>query len=266
MLAVLGTPTVNNLESVQSPRLASHPGIRRDASRLIQIMVLASMPLPAWSADGPWSASIDATTDYILRGVSQSYDRGALQLGGRYQDQHGWFVGAWSSNVDPYPRGASAVELDLYTGISRPLGGDFNASITYTHYQYLDDPRPAHYNYDEFAFSASYLDRLVATISYQPDLTQYSKLGFAERRASLGYELAGRWPLPMGLAIEGGAGYYDLQSLFGVSYWAGSTGVQYVYRRASVELTRFFADSTVGRLYDGASANGTWVLTAALRF
>src|SRR5208282_4553375 len=214
------TTAVNSLEAAKPAALEQRLRIRGDASRLIQAVVLASMPLLACPANGPWSASIDATTDYILRGVSQSYDHGALQLGMHFQLPQGWFAGAWGSNVDPYPLADSALELDLYTGISRPLGDDFNVSVTYTHYQYLDDPRRAHYNYDEFAISTSYLDRLVATVSYQPDFTQYSNLGFAQRRVSLGYEVAGRWPLPMGLAFEGGAGYYDLQRLFGVSYWA----------------------------------------------
>jgi hypothetical protein len=39
-----------------------------------------------------------------------------------------------------------------------------------------------------------------------------------------------------------------------------------VYRRISLDLSRFVADSTATRLYDGASANGTWVLSALVRF
>jgi uncharacterized protein (TIGR02001 family) len=234
--------------------------------QLIELMALASMPCMAWSDDGPWSASIGATTDYVFRGISQTYDHGALQLGANYQNSEGWFAGVWGSNVDPYPRAQSALELDLYTGFRQALADDFNASVTYTHYMYLDDPRPSHYDYDEFKLSASYLDRLVASISYQPNFTAYTQLGFAERRTSLCYELAGRWPLTMGFALEAGGGYYDLHSLFGVSYWAGSAGLHYVYRRVDLDLVRFFADSTASRLYDGASANGKWVLSALLHF
>ena len=238
----------------------------RYAGCLLQLIVVTALPRPSCPADRPWSASIDATTDYVFRGVSQTYDRGAVQMGVNYQDPPGWFAGLWGSNVDPYPLGASAVELDLYAGISRPLGGDFNASITYTRYQYVHDPRPARYDYDELQLSASYLDRLTMSVSFQPDLTQYSDLGFAQHKPSLDYELAARWPLPMGLAVDGGIGYYDLQRLFGVSYWAANLGVRYVYRRASLELTRFFAAANASRLYDDTSANGTWVLAASFRY
>jgi uncharacterized protein (TIGR02001 family) len=233
---------------------------------LLQILMLAAVALPASGADGPLSATIGATTDYVFRGVSQTYDSGALQLGANYQSPRGWFAGTWASNVDPYPFGVAAIELDLYAGFRQALGDRFGTAFTYTHYQYVHDARPARYNYDELAFSASYLDEVVATISYQPDTTLYSALAYASRGASVAYELALRWPLPAGFALTAGAGYYDLHKLFGVHYWAGNAGLQYVHRRVSFDLSRFFADATVSRLFEGASADGTWVLSAAYRF
>lgn len=233
---------------------------------LLETLILAAVPLLAGAADGPWSASVGATTDYVFRGVSQTYDSGALQLGANYQSPQGWFAGAWTSNVDPYPFGATAFELDLYGGIRRPLGDEFNATVSYTHYQYVDDSRPSRYNYDEIALSVSYLDEVVATVSYQPDSTLYSDLGLANRRPSVAYELALRYPLPAGFALNAGAGYYDLQRLFGVHYVAGDAGLQYVYRQVTFELTRFYADPTVKRLFEDASANGDWVLSVVYRF
>jgi uncharacterized protein (TIGR02001 family) len=266
ILAAMRTKEMSGLESGHTILLVDRSRMRRGGLQLILAMVLASAPLLAYPADGPWGASVSATTDYIFRGVSQTYGRGALQLGGNYFNPQGWFAGAWGSNVDPYPGAKSALELDLYTGFSQPLGGDCNASFVYTRYMYLDDPRAVHYGYDELRMSASYLDRLVATISYQPDITLFSNLGYAKRRSSLTYELTGRWPLPLGLAIEVGTGYYDLQRVFGVHYWTGDAGLQYSYRRVSLDLTHFFADPTVARLYGDASANGTWVLSAVARF
>jgi uncharacterized protein (TIGR02001 family) len=238
-------------------------GSRRGGSRprLLGALLLLGLASGADAADAPWTVSIAGTSDYVYRGVSQAYDSGALQLGINYQSPQGWFAGSWASNVAPYPFGTSSIELDLYTGMRRTLGDDFSAALTYTHYQYLDDSRPAHYNYDELSASVGYLDQLVATVSYQPDSTSYSELGFAVRRPSLAYELAGRWPLPRGFALTAGAGYYDLQRLFGVSYWAANAGAQFTYRRMSIDLSHFFVDSTVERLYEQADANGDWVVT-----
>jgi uncharacterized protein (TIGR02001 family) len=232
----------------------------------IGALLLLALSCPADAADAPWSASIAGTTDYVYRGVQQAYDSGAVQVGVNYQNPHGWFAGSWVSNVAPYPFGSSAIELDLYTGVRRSLSDDFSAALTYTRYQYLDDSRPARYNYDELSVSMSYLDQLVATISYQPDSTSYSELGFAARRPSVAYELAGREPLPLGFALTAGAGYYDLHRLFGLSYWAANAGAQFAHRRVTIDLSHFFVDSTVDRLYEGADANGDWVLTVLYHF
>lgn len=262
----MDTQPANKTESARLATSAIRLRIRRWCRALIACVWLVSSSEPASAADGTWNASIGASTDYVYRGVSQTHDSGALQLGANYQSSQGWFVGTWGSNVDPYPFGAAAIELDLYTGIRRSLGEDFAATLSYTRYQYLDDPRRAHYNYDEFAVSASYRDILVATLSYQPDSTLYSDLGFAQRRASFAYELGARWPLSNGFALVASAGYYDLSRLFGVKYWAADAGVQYVYRSLTVDLTRYFADPAVSRLYEEASADGAWVFSAVYRF
>jgi uncharacterized protein (TIGR02001 family) len=229
---------------------------------------MAALVLLPWigAADENWSASVGATTNYVYRGISQTYGGGAVQLGANYQNPLGWFAGAWGSNVDPYPGGAPSKELDLYAGFNQPLGADFLLRGVYTHYAYLQDPRPARYDHDEVAATFAYLDLIAATVSYQPDATSYSQLGFAQKRATVAYELTGRWPLRAGFALTAGGGYYDLHDLFGVGYWAGDVGLAYSYRRLSVDLSRFFCDSTVERLYEDASANGIWVVSAVMHF
>ncbi len=243
---------------------------------LLAPLLLAFMPVigapQAPAAQGPWSVSVAGTTNYIVRGVQQAYDSLALQLGTNYQSPVGWFAGIWGSNVQPYLFGASALEVDLYGGWRHPLGELVNVAATYTHYDYLNDRRPGRYDYDELSLSTSYLDYVTASVSYQPDSTLYAEQGLVRRRANLAYELSGRWPLPAvgsrsdRWALVASAGEYDLQRLFGVSYWAADAGAQYVYRRLSVEVAHFFVDSTVQRLFPGASANGTWVLSVVYRY
>jgi uncharacterized protein (TIGR02001 family) len=237
----------------------------RGSAKVIAFATLVFLPL-ACDADGSWSASLGATSDYVYRGISQTYGGGAVQLGVNYQNALGWFAGAWGSNVDPYPGGATFQELDLYGGVIRPIGTDFTVQGTYTHYAYFQDPRPANYEHDEIAVSLAYLDLIAATVSYQPDTTAYSNLGFAQRRSTLAYELTGRWPLRAGFAVTAGAGYYDLHDLFGVGYWAGDLGLAYIYRRLTIGVSRFFCDATAARLYEDASADGTWALSAVWRF
>jgi uncharacterized protein (TIGR02001 family) len=252
----------------RAERISATAGAPARAGRPTRSWLPALLLLPVLScrADGPWSASIGATTDFIDRGVSQTYGGAALQLGVNYQSPVGWFAGVWGSNVDPYPFADSSREIDVYGGFSWSLASDFTARATYSHYLYLQDPRPIGYDYNEVALSVTYLDRLVATVSYQPDVTSTSLLGHAYKRPMVGYEISSRWPLRGRFALTGGVGYYDLHRLFGLSYWAGSAGLAYVDRRLSIDLARFVSDRTVARLYEDASANGTWALSAVYRF
>ena len=233
---------------------------------LTAVLMLGLAGTSSARADGLWSGSFGATTNYILRGVSQTYGGGAVQLGGSYQSSLGWFAGAWGSNVDPYPSGVASKELDFYAGFSRALGTDFAGRITYTRYTYVDDPRPTGYDYSEIALTASYIDRLAVTVSYSPDNTAYSRLGFAHDKPTMAVEANGRWPLLPKLALSGGAGYYDVHREFGIRYWAGSVGLAYVDRRLEIDLARYFSEHAVARLYEEASADGVLALSAVIRF
>jgi uncharacterized protein (TIGR02001 family) len=232
--------------------------------------MLCAMALTAASAlcraDGPWSGTLGATTDYVFRGVSQSYGGAALQAGVNYQGPVGWVAGAWASNVDPYPFRGDSAEINLYSGFGWALGRDWTARAAYTRYLYAWERRPARYDYGELSLTLGFEDRLAATISYQPDSTRYAAPGYVRDRPASAYELTGRWPLPRNFALVGGVGYYDLTRLYGVGYWSGSAGASYVRGRFEVDLTRFFSDATVRRLFGDASADGRWVATAVWRF
>jgi uncharacterized protein (TIGR02001 family) len=230
------------------------------------LVAFAYLPPGGVRADDSWSATAGGTTDYVFRGVSQTYGGAAGQLGLSYQSAQGWFAGAWGSNVDPYPAGASSTELDLYVGVSEPLCADLALRATVTRYTYLHDPRPTRYDYSELAVTLAYLDRLALTVSYLPDSTSYSNIGFARDKPAAGYELAAGWPAWWRLEVVGSAGYYDLHRLFGVGYWAGKAGLAYVDRRLTVELDRFVGDKVLTTLYGDASADGTWALSVVLRF
>ena len=247
--------------------IARHTGARKPDYRLLWIAgLLAVLSAPAAGADDAWSASVTATSDYVLRGVSQSHEGPALQAGFNYHRPGGAFAGAWSSNVDPYSYRGTALELDLYAGFAWTVAPDFSLQSTYTHYTYLDDPRRNRYDYDEFAFTFKYLDRLALTVSWEPDASSYSSLGFAQHRSVLAYEASGLWPLGHGFALSAGIGYYDLDRLFGVGYWAGSGGLAWASGHFEIDLVRYVSDHTVTRLYESSSADGSVVLTGTLRF
>ncbi len=69
-----------------------------------------------------WRGSLGLTSDYVHRGVSQSEGNPAVQGSLAYWHPTGWYGGAWGSNVDNW--GTADLEVDLFLGYGRRLGGD----------------------------------------------------------------------------------------------------------------------------------------------
>ncbi len=230
------------------------------------LLALAGVPLPAMAADGAWNGSLALTSDYILRGISQSYGKPAWQGGLSYRGSAGWYAGAWASTIEPYPYGRHPVELDGFAGYSWSIGQRWNARANYTRYAYVLDERRVSYDYDELALSLGFEDRLAATVSWQPDSSGYSALGYAHRSRTWAWELSGRQPLARGLAATASAGYFDTSRLYGRGYGAGSLGLSYSNRHVELAVNRFFVNSVVYALFDDASADGEWVASLVLRF
>jgi len=230
------------------------------------MLALASLPVAAPAAEGAWNGSLALTSDYVLRGISQSYGKLAYQGGLAYHDRAGWYAGTWASSIEPFPYGKRSVEVDGFAGYAWLIGQHWNARANYTRYATVFDKRRVSYDYDEVSVSLGYEDRVAASLSWQPDSTGYSLLGYAHRRPSWAWELSGRQPLAHGFALTASAGYYDTRQLYGAGYGAGSLGLSFARRHAEVTVNRFFTNSIIYRLFDDATADGEWVASLVLRF
>lgn len=238
----------------------------RPLARVAAVAAALCATLPVAAAGDNWQGSVAAVSDYMFRGISQSYGDPALQAGLAVRGSSGWFAGAWGSSVWPYPFYSHAVEADLYAGYGLALTPRWNARASYTRYTYLSDPRPVPYDYGEFSVSLGYEDRLVGTLSWQPDGTQITALGYAHKRQLLAYELSGRWPLATHWSLAFGAGYYDLHHMFGLGYASGSAGVNYQHGHLQLGVMYCDADAHARRLYDEAAADHHWVASAVWKF
>jgi uncharacterized protein (TIGR02001 family) len=83
----------------------------------------------------PLSGSVTFASQYVSRGVRQSWGRPAIQAGVDYTTPGGWSAGAWTSTIDDRFVENGTLELDLYagyTGSAGPLG--YNATLTWYRY------------------------------------------------------------------------------------------------------------------------------------
>lgn len=108
-----------------------------------------------------FSMNIGGTTDYVFRGISQSYEDPAAQ-GGVDATCGMFYAGVWGSKVDfvrpnsPYDDGDANLEVDLYAGI-KPTWGPltFDLGVIYYWYPGADDLPGAELDYVELKLGAS---------------------------------------------------------------------------------------------------------------
>ena len=87
---------------------------------LLASAAVLAFPAAAAAQDGPsGSGNIAVTSDYVWRGVSQSDEGPALQLGFDVASDI-FYVGTWASNVDF--GGDAELEVDIYAGVKPTVG------------------------------------------------------------------------------------------------------------------------------------------------
>jgi uncharacterized protein (TIGR02001 family) len=109
-------------------------------------------------APDPLSARVTVASQYVSRGIRQSWGRPALQAGVDYARRDGWRAGAWVSTVDRRFIDKGSIEMDVYAGYSRRVG-DFGYSARATWYHYPGARVPgshAGFDYGELAAGLSW--------------------------------------------------------------------------------------------------------------
>lgn len=105
-----------------------------------------------------WSVNATLASQYLARGVRQSWGQPAVQAGIDYSHPQGFFLGAWGSSLSPRFIDGGHMELDLYGGYSWSAG-PLNYSAGLYYYMYPGARMAAtgtRYNYGEAVLSANY--------------------------------------------------------------------------------------------------------------
>ena len=98
-------------------------------------------------ADNSFSANVGGVSDYLFRGISQTWGRPAIQGGGDATWDNGFAAGFWVSSLghEEYP--GAAAELDLYASYGAPIDADWSWRAGLYAYVYpggdLDKARPS---------------------------------------------------------------------------------------------------------------------------
>jgi uncharacterized protein (TIGR02001 family) len=213
-----------------------------------------------------FGGSLDATTDYSVRGVSRTDDHSALQLDLHYLDPSGFVADFFASNTQFDPDAPRDAELSAFLGYVWAQSRDWQGKILVGNYSYPWNRAGSLYNYDEIAFEAGYRDWLRIDIAYSPDTRRYYYDRGPVRVQAEWAELNLQRPLIGKLSATAGVGYYerDGANALGYGYW--SIGAAYDFAPVSLALSFVGASREANLLFYNAAVGGRWSGTVIWRF
>jgi uncharacterized protein (TIGR02001 family) len=215
-----------------------------------------------------WGGSLGLTSDYIVRGVSRTNDRPALQGDLHYYSStSGFVVGLFASNTKFDPEDRTDGELDAYLGFAWTSGLDWSGRILASHYTYPWNPAGSGYDYDEFDVSVVFQEWLSATLAYSPnawrDLPSGALIGVPNEAAEVGLQR----PILGKLSATAGIGYSHLAgppAPAGYAFW--SLGAAYDLAPVSISLSYVKTTAGARALFYNAAGTWRWTGTVIWRF
>ncbi|WP_082827197.1 TorF family putative porin [Rhodanobacter thiooxydans] len=72
------------------------------------------------------TGNVELTSDYIFRGLTQSWGKPAVQGGADLAAANGFAAGVWGSSISEHSYPGGAVELDLYGSYGRSINADWS--------------------------------------------------------------------------------------------------------------------------------------------
>jgi uncharacterized protein (TIGR02001 family) len=171
--------------------------------------LLVAASATASAAD--FSGTAAATSDYVLRGISQTQGDPAAQLGARLAFDSGLYASAWGSQVDFGPTLGTDAEIDAAIGFNRTFGERWNLDVNLTRYFYAGTRGDTNLDYNEVIATVTLDQRWWALVAWSDDV-------FATGSRGVYSELGAKFPLDARWRLEAVAGYYDLADAYDDSY------------------------------------------------
>jgi uncharacterized protein (TIGR02001 family) len=230
---------------------------------LLAVSLAAAGPRAALAGPG---GAVTVTSDYVLRGISQSNGEPVLQGDVHWKFPSGWSAGLWGSQLRVWP-GAASSELGPYLQWQGTLSGDFDLGTAYTHYAYPNDPRPVSYDYDELTVSLAWRDQVYLAASWTPRLNLYSASdGLAGNREVYTLEASWHRTIRPRFDLSVGLGFYDPLGVDYASYAYGNATLGWHYGHWRANLSAIWVQDAPHRRYSQGPAGGPLTATIAWLF
>jgi uncharacterized protein (TIGR02001 family) len=178
-------------------------------------------------ADNGWGGSVALTSDYLVRGISRSDNRAALQLDMHFAADSGLVTGVFASSAQVDPDQPRDVELDAFLGYAWNAGADWRGQARATYYSYPWNRAGSAYNYTQVDVDVVYRDSLELAVVYSPDFPRYVPYRGFTGVSSCSVEANFQHRIYDKLSGFAGVGYSNLGGPGGAGYEYWSTGAAY---------------------------------------
>jgi len=205
--------------------------------RALALATLAAALVPGLACGMPASSitgNVALTSDYLFRGLTQSWSRPAIQGGADYADPNGFAAGFWASSVSERSYPGGTLELDFYASYGLAINNDWSWRAGIYGYAYPGA------NLDQAGLASRSLNTIEAnvavgwkqfTLKYNRALTDYFGVGTEQ-----GYRGDSR-----------GTGYLQLDATFPLGDAIRETGLNLASREPEIILSDHVVAGLHGR-------------------
>ena len=88
------------------------------------------------SDDKRWTANASVVSQYVSRGLRQTWGKPALQAGIDYAMPNGLYIGAWGSQISDHVIAGGHTEIDTYVGYATTVAHDIELTTGLYRYWY----------------------------------------------------------------------------------------------------------------------------------
>ncbi len=223
--------------------------------RLACVVLLGAAPT-ASAFDLSGSAAL--TSDYVLRGISQTQGDATPQLGTKLTLDSGLYVAAWGSRVDYGPALGTDAEVDLSAGWNRTFGERWNLDLNLTRYFYPGTREPAYLDYNEVIATLTLDQRWWTMLAWSDDV-------FATGQRGVYVEVGAKFPLGDAFRFETIAGHYDLDDAYAASYHRAQLSAIYTVDKVDLRASGHWTGGDAERIFPGV-AGSRFEIAAMLSF
>ncbi|GAC1311196.1 MAG: hypothetical protein NVSMB10_19250 [Steroidobacteraceae bacterium] len=217
----------------------------------------ASLLVPRGNAAETFGGSLAVTSDYVVRGISRSNQRAALQADAHVVTDGGLAGGIFASSVQFDEGDHRNAEINPFLGFSWLVSDTWRAKSLVSYYVYAWNDSGSQYNYAELSLVAAFRDWLDLDLYYSPNSPRYVRGRGLTGVSTESAQITVRTPLRHQVAASAGLGYSQVSGPGGGGYPYWSAGGIVDLAPWTVSLSYIDTTAEAALLYS-AAAHHQW--------